>query len=180
VLSFRPIAMPADDALLVRIYRSTREHELERTGWTEVEKAGFIRMQFDAQHRHYQAHYPECEYLIILQDGIPIGRLYIDTRPEALHIIDIALLCEHRNRGIGSRIMSEILTEAERLGRDSSIFVEENNPAMQLYDRLGFKKIERQGIYWLMRRASLTDGDGEPRCWAQARIGGTVVRRASK
>lgn len=96
-----------------------------------------MRMQFKAQHAHYQAHYPDCEYLVILQTGIPSGRLYIDTRPDALHIIDIALLCEHRNQGLGLDIMREILAEAERLGRKVGIYVEENNPAMRLYERLG-------------------------------------------
>jgi GNAT superfamily N-acetyltransferase len=127
MISFRPVALPADESLLLRIYRSTRELELDQTPWTEAEKHSFICMQFSAQHTHYHAHYPDCEYLIILKDGIPIGRLYIDTRPETIHIIDIALLAPHRKQGIGSRIMSEILAEAQRLGRDVGIYVEAHN-----------------------------------------------------
>ncbi|MFT5126700.1 MAG: ribosomal protein S18 acetylase RimI-like enzyme [Rhodothermales bacterium] len=171
MIHFRPITMPADRLLLTRIYRSTREDELARTGWNEAEKLSFIRMQFDAQHTHYQAHYPACEYLVILQNGIAIGRLYIDTRPDSLHIIDIAMLCEHRNHGLGSRIMREILTEAERLGRKVGIYVEENNPAMPFYERLGFNKVEHQGIYHHMHWiAPCQASEATPKIWAQARI----------
>ena len=171
MISFRPIVLPSDTGLLMRIYRSTREQELDKTGWNEVEKSGFIRLQFDAQHTHYQKHYPDCEYLIILEKGVPIGRLYIDTRPDCLHIIDIALLCEHRNRGLGSAIMNAIITDAERLGRKVGIYVEERNPAMRLYQRLGFRKIEHQGLYFLMHLAPQNEAlGGEETCWRHARI----------
>lgn len=171
MISFRPVALPEDESLLLRIYRSTREPELNQTPWTEAEKHSFICMQFSAQHTHYHAHYPDCEYLIILKDGIPIGRLYIDTRPETIHIIDIALLAPHRKQGIGSRIMSEILADAQRLGRDVGIYVEAHNPAMHLYVRLGFTKTDHQGIYFLMHWTSgEAKSNSVPRIWAESEI----------
>ena len=46
--------------------------------------------------------------------------------------------------------MGEVLDEAALLGKPVRIHVEKNNPAMHLYDRLGFRQVEDQGVYWLM------------------------------
>ena len=72
----------------------------------------FLDLQFQAQHTHYQKHFPEASYQIIVQVGEPIGRLYLDRRPEELRIIDIALLPEQRGGGIGGALMRRILDEA--------------------------------------------------------------------
>ncbi len=83
-------------------------------------------------------------------EGEPIGRLYLDRRPGELRIIDIALLSEQRGAGIGGALMQTVLDEAALLGKPVRIHVEKNNPAMHLYDRIGFRQVEDQGVYWLM------------------------------
>ena len=133
-----------------RLYASTRADELAQTPWSDEEKQSFLDMQFQAQHAHYQKHFPEASYQIIEQIGEPIGRLYLDRRPDELRIIDIALLPEKRGEGIGGVLMRNILDEAAIAGKPVRIHVERNNPAMHLYERLGFQKVEDQGVYWLM------------------------------
>jgi ribosomal protein S18 acetylase RimI-like enzyme len=82
--------------------------------------------------------------------GRPIGRLYVDRREDEIRIIDIALFPEHRGKGIGSRIMETLLDEGKDSGKPVTIHVEKNNPALRLYRRLGFTKVEDQGVYDLM------------------------------
>ena len=150
-VTLRP--MTHDDLpFLRRVYAGTRANELAQTPWGDEEKQAFLDMQFQAQHTHYQKHFPEASYQIIEQRGEPIGRLYLDRRPDELRIIDIALLPEKRGGGIGGTLMRRILDEAALVGKPVRIHVERNNPAMQLYDRLGFRKVEDQGVYWLMER----------------------------
>ena len=148
-VSFRPIT---DDDLefLYRVYASTREEELSVLDWTEEQLEGFLRMQFHAQHTDYQRNYREAQFELILLDGEPIGRLYQDWRDDELRIIDIALLKEHRGKGIGGKLMREALDRAAAVGKCCRIHVECNNPAMHLYERLGFRMIEEQGVYYLM------------------------------
>ncbi|MFP5246640.1 MAG: GNAT family N-acetyltransferase, partial [Thermoanaerobaculia bacterium] len=67
-----------------------------------------------------------------------------------LRVMDIALVPEHRGRGIGGVLMHELLSRARAEGRSVSIHVEMNNPAMRLYERLGFRQIDSYGIYHLM------------------------------
>ncbi len=52
-VTLRPI-QPADQEFLYQVYASTRTEELAVTDWNEEQKQSFLRMQFNAQHRHYQ------------------------------------------------------------------------------------------------------------------------------
>ena len=107
-------------------------------------------MQFDAQHAHYQEHYPGAAFDVILVDGQPAGRLYVAREDDEIRIVDIALLPEYRNRGIGTRLLRGLQSEAAAAGKPLSIHVERFNPALRLYERLGFRQIEDQGVYLFM------------------------------
>lgn len=148
-ITLRPITSD-DEALLYRIYAGTREEELALTSWDDAQKAAFITMQFTAQHRYYQEHYPDAAFEIILVNGQPAGRLYVDQWPEEVRIVDIALLPEYRNAGIGTTLLKGILEEAAKAGKRVSIHVERFNPAMRLYERLGFSTVGEHGVYYLM------------------------------
>jgi ribosomal protein S18 acetylase RimI-like enzyme len=139
-----------DVPFMRRLYGSTREEELKIVAWTEEEKGAFLDMQFHAQKVYYEANYQNCDFLIIEQEGTPIGRLYIDRLPDDIRIVDIALMPEHRGKGLGRILLQEILDEAAASGRKVSIHVEQFNPALHLYQRLGFRPITTSGVYHLM------------------------------
>lgn len=148
-ISFRPITED-DLKFLYRVYASTREAEMALLAWSDREKEDFLRFQFKAQHTYYQQHFAKTQFDLILLDGQPIGRLYLDRRSDEVRIVDIALLTQHRGQGIGGQIMGDILQEARRAGLPVRIHVEQNNPALRLYYRLGFKEIGDEGVYYLM------------------------------
>ena len=159
-IAFRPIH-ERDSAFLLEVYASTRADEMALVDWPEVEKAEFLRMQFEAQHTYYVERFPEARFDLVLEGDRPIGRLYVDRRPDEVRIIDIALLPEARNGGIGSRLLRDLLDEAERAGKPVRIHVEQFNPAMRLYRRLGFADVEEHGVYrlmeWRPERVATTD-----------------------
>lgn len=146
-----------DEDFLYNLYASTRQEELAVLDWDEAEKEAFLRMQFGAQHTYYTDHFAGAAFDLIVLEGKPVGRLYLDRRAEEMRIIDIALLPEHRRQGIGSRLLNEIVAEAQGAGLPVRIHVERNNPALGLYRRLGFRRVEDQGVYYLMEW--MPDGD---------------------
>ncbi len=148
-VGFRPIA-PDDEEFLYRVYASTREEELARVPWDAAQKEAFLRMQYNAQHSYYQEQFADARFDVILSEGRPIGRLYVERLEDEIHIIDIALLPEHRGAGIGSGILGTLLEEAAGAGKRVRIYVERENPAMTLYQRLGFREIGDTGVYLLM------------------------------
>jgi len=141
---------PGDEELLYRIYASTRFEELAPVPWTAAQKEGFLRMQFRAQSADYAANYPDAAFLVLLVGGTPAGRLYVDRRSDEVRIIDIALLPEHRGAGVGGALLRGILAEAAAAGKAVRIHVERMNPALRLYERLGFRRTGEDGIYFLM------------------------------
>jgi GNAT superfamily N-acetyltransferase len=148
-VSYRAAA-DADLAFVASVYASTRIEEVAATGWPMEMQQQFLALQADAQHRHYQRTYPDAEWLVIERDGKPIGRLYIEEWPSQFRLIDISLLPEGRGQGVGGAILSDLCEAAAAAGKALTIHVERNNPAMSLYLRLGFAKIDEHGIYDLM------------------------------
>lgn len=143
-------AGPCDAELLYRIYASTREDELAVVPWDAAQKEAFLRMQFDAQHRYYQANFPDASYDLIVSGDEVLGRLYVDRSETAWNVIDLALLPEHRGKGIGRQVLTDVLAEAAAAAKPVQMHVERSNPAQRLYDRLGFRQIDDKGVYLLL------------------------------
>lgn len=152
-VSFRTAA-ESDRDFLSTVYASTRAEEMARVDWDDRQKAAFLEMQFSAQHRYYQENYTDTDFLIVLLESRPIGRLYIARWPEEIRIVDLALLPEYRNKGIGTRLLTDVLEEAAAAGKPVRIHVEGFNPALSLYRRLGFVQIGEHGVYLLMERSA--------------------------
>ena len=143
-------ASPEDRGFLLQVYSSTRAEELAATGWSDEQKAAFCLMQFNAQDAHYRAHYPRATFQVLESGGSCVGRLYVDRWTKEIRIMDIALLPEFRGRGIGTQILQLLMNEAADSNRTLSIHVERYNPALRLYDRLGFRLVEDKGVYLLL------------------------------
>jgi ribosomal protein S18 acetylase RimI-like enzyme len=150
-VSLRPIT-PEDQEFLAGVYASTRSEELAPVPWPEEQKLAFLRSQFDAQHAFYQANYPGADWLVIERAGVPAGRLYLHRRPDEFRLVDITLLPEHRGCGVGTALVLSVIAEATAAGKPVRIHVEKNNPALRLYERLGFAPIADRGVYHLMER----------------------------
>ena len=148
-ISFRPVA-PEDEAFLIKVYGSTRSEELARVPWTEAQREAFLKMQLEAQQNHYKGLYPTADHHIILADERAVGRLYVARLKEQIRIADITLLPEARGRGIGTRILKDLMAEAAREAKPVRIYVESFNPSLRLFERLGFSKTSEQDFYWLM------------------------------
>jgi ribosomal protein S18 acetylase RimI-like enzyme len=143
--------MTDDDLAFVgALYASTREHEFAPLGWPAEQLRSFLAQQHELQHLHYRSHYPEADSLILEQAGEPVGRLYIEQRADALHLIDLALMPQLRGRGIGGAILADLIAAARAAGRKVSLQVVHHNPARRLYERLGFRTVEDVGAYLRM------------------------------
>lgn len=136
-----------DREFLVRLYASVRADELDQVAWEPGQRDAFVRMQFDLQDRQYRQHNPRGTFDVVEVEGEPAGRLYVDRRPTDIRIVDIALLPAYRGRGLGTRLVREVLAEAAASGRSASIHVEVHNPAAALYERLGFVSAAEVGVY---------------------------------
>lgn len=150
-IALRPVE-PGDTEFLFRLYASTREEELAVVAWTAEQKDAFLRQQFTAQDQHYREHYPRASFAVVLVEGAPAGRLYVDEWPRELRIVDISLLPAFRGAGMGTALLRDVLARGDAVGKPVSIHVESFNPARRLYARLGFVEKVDRGVYVLMER----------------------------
>jgi GNAT superfamily N-acetyltransferase len=153
---FRP-KVDADRPFLAHVYASTRADEMAMVAWTPEQKAEFLAMQFNAQWSHYEQYYPDAAFLVIEKEGEAIGRIYIDRTPDEICLVDIALIPEARGTGLGTKLVQEILDEAQAEGKRVTIHVERYNPALRMYQRLGFEAVEESGVYYLLRWSPAAD-----------------------
>ena len=147
--TLRPVR-EEDEALLLEIYSSTRADEMALVPWDAAMKDTFLRSQFSAQQTHYRSYFPEATHEMILVDGEPVGRLYVDRRDSEIRILDITLLLQACGRGTGTRIIEELMQEAADREQSLSIYVESFNRSLGLLQRLGFVKTEENGASRLM------------------------------
>jgi len=92
---------------------------------------------------------------------VAAGRVDTDWGPDALHLVDIALLPAFQSKGIGGRVLAGLIEEAAARGLPMDLHVEAENPARRLYRRLGFEERGGDGVYLFMVRPA-GSGASEP------------------
>jgi ribosomal protein S18 acetylase RimI-like enzyme len=143
-VTLRPVR--AADAPFLRIlFASTRERELAALG--DAQRDVFLALQLEAQARHYRTHHASAHADVIERGGVAIGRIVILRGREAIRVVDVALLPEHRSLGIGSALLRTTCAEAAASGCPVRLQVERTNRARHLYERLGFRVLGDDGMY---------------------------------
>lgn len=150
-ITLRP-STPEDFRFQLDLYGDTRKEELDQVEWAPGQREAFLQMQFDAQTAHYHQYFPQASWQIIQMDGLDIGRLLLNRTEQDILVVDIALLSEYRNRGIGTALLEDLLAEADTDGKAVVLRVEFFNPVSRLYDRLGFMPTREMGVYREMVR----------------------------
>ncbi len=143
---------PEDQEFLFKLYAATRQQEVSAWGWSSAQQEAFLRMQFNAQQQSYGMTYAGAEHQIVTFEDNPIGRIMVLRGREAALLVDISLISEYRGRGIGGGLLQNLI---ERCNQDKvavRLQVLKTNPAQRLYERLGFRKIGEDDLYFQMER----------------------------
>ena len=117
-----------DLAFAERLYMGTMEPLLKALGAWDHECFS----------RRIRASYKAEESRIILVDGQEVGWMQVTPSADDLNLAQIHLVEAARGRGIGTRLVRDLLDEAARAGKTVSLSTPRNNRAIGLYERLGF------------------------------------------
>ena len=142
-------ASPADIDFERHLYASTRD-DLRPLGPEVFD--GLVGMHYRAQSMSIRLEHPDAERKIVLVQQAPVGRLIIDASGNYIEVIDVALLPEYRNCGLGTSVLNSVLAQADRLGRAIRLHVEKQSRALRLFERLGFVISGDVGMYLAMSR----------------------------
>ena len=81
-----------------------------------------------------------------------IGRLIIDRGADWDTLVDIVIVKEKRSAGIGTWLLRALCTEADWTNKPMRLQVQATNRAKNLYERLGFHKLQDFDPVILMER----------------------------
>jgi ribosomal protein S18 acetylase RimI-like enzyme len=124
-----------DSEFVFRVFADVRATELSAACANGDGLLALLRMQHRAQLASYQQAYPRAERTVFVQQHEPIGYWLLDRAADALTLIDFALLAPFRGHGIGAALLRELQGQAHGPIR---LRVRPDNPALHLYERLGF------------------------------------------
>lgn len=146
-------ATPEDEGFLRHLFFVIRAPEFEAAGLVGPPLEMLLTQQYGARKAYYEQEYASAEYVIIESDGEPIGyEATVDIG--TFHLLDIALMPEVRGNGIGTERMKSLMTKAEAMNKPMTLTVEVFNPALHLYERLGFVATDQTQVYQRMRWTS--------------------------
>ena len=142
-------ATPKDEAFLLKLYESSRGDDLRGLGWEEERISEFLEMQYEAQRRFFDSEYKGANDQIILREDM-LGRLMVDRREHEIRCVDLALLPEYRNAGIGTLLLRQLQEEANRGRKPLRVQIIRFNRAVNLLERLGFARTSETGTHFQM------------------------------
>lgn len=104
-------------------------------GWNEQDQRAF----------HARAFNPD-RWQIITDDGVDIGMIDVERRPDEIYLGRIEISPDHQGRGIGTRLITALIAEASQKGQALALEVlVVNERAKALYQRLGLVEVGRHG-----------------------------------
>jgi ribosomal protein S18 acetylase RimI-like enzyme len=137
-----------DHDFLLRLYQSSRGDDLRELGWSEDRISEFLGMQHEAQRKLLARDYPNILDQIVSLDGQPAGRLAVEPRPDQVRLIDLALVPEHRNHGLGTQLIRQVQEQAQSARLPLRLQVIRFNRAVGLFERLGFTRTSETGSHF--------------------------------
>lgn len=87
---------------------------------------------------------------IVLVDEKPVGVLTLTDWGDQLHLTWLAILPAWQGQGLGGQLLRHCQQRAVAAGQSLSLQVLKNNPAVHLYERLGFTTDAHSGPHKLM------------------------------
>lgn len=141
-----------DQPFLRHVYESSRLEELAGVSWGGGTRQAFLDQQFRAQAVDYRRRFPDARFLVVELEGAPIGRLYLADVGDTTHLLDIALLPEHRGTGFGEALLQWVIASGRRI----VLTVGRWNRAQRLYLRLRFTVVAEDDTNLYMAREPLS------------------------
>lgn len=135
-----------DDSFLFSLFCENKKIEL---GWQYADPIiiePLLQMQWNARNQYYKNLFSRAISYIFSYNDEPIAQLTIQHEQDHIHIIDISVLRNYQNQGIGSTIIKDLQTTAKQTKQFITLHVSTSSPAYFLYLKLGFFDIQRNEI----------------------------------
>jgi ribosomal protein S18 acetylase RimI-like enzyme len=98
---------------------------------------------------------------VILQAGQVVGCALLARRGRSCRVAAMGLTPESRGQGIGGWLMAQLIAEAQNRQEQTMVLevIEQNEPGLRLYKRLGFRRLRRLVGYRLAQAEGVASDD---------------------
>lgn len=128
--------------------------QLFKSAYEEVVIRQFGHWDEDLYSKYFEDSWPGNNYEILLEGDEKIGALWLVDEADYIWLREIQISPEHQGKGLGSRLLGEVLAEADQAGKPVRLRVLKASRALTLYDRIGFRATgEHNGTHLWMSRA---------------------------
>lgn len=105
----------------------------------------------EATHRQFfRERFRPASIQIVVVDGQDAGMLQLEPASCGVGLINARVAPAYQRRGIGARLISDVLRDAHARGQSVGLRVFKVNPARRLYARLGFVVVDETDVHYLM------------------------------
>jgi ribosomal protein S18 acetylase RimI-like enzyme len=111
-----------------------------------------LNLNMDAQVADFRQRWDVGQVRIITLNGTDIGWLQSFEKDNALFLGQLFVDGALRRQGIGTQVVKGLIEEAARAGRTVTLGVVKTNPAVRLYERLGFRTTNEDERKFYMQR----------------------------
>ena len=91
------------------------------------------------------------EAKIIVADGRDVGWMQTRTSEREIFLGSLYIIPEMQRRGIGTHILNDLIAQCGRSSKALTLAVMKINPAIHLYERLGFRVTHEDQYKFYMR-----------------------------
>lgn len=135
-------AKDSDYEILKNIHHITLKSHISKIwGWDE-----------EFQNNYFKENFDEKNIQLIYQTGRVAGYLQSWQSQRKIALVNLLVLPQYQNLGIGTEIIKNLQEEAEKDFKQLELGVfKVNTSAKRLYERLGFKIFDESKTHFLMR-----------------------------
>jgi GNAT superfamily N-acetyltransferase len=139
-IALRP-AVPQDFEYCKRLYFAGTKKIIEE-----------LNLDMAVQATTFREQWAPSQVRIIAVDGSDVGWLQTTMRDDGLFVAQLFVDGPFQRRGIGTDVMNRLIGEAARLNQGVRLAVVKTNPALRLYERLGFHTTHHDDRKFYMKR----------------------------
>jgi ribosomal protein S18 acetylase RimI-like enzyme len=119
-----------------------------------------LNLNMEAHLAGFRQRWDETQVMIITLDGAKIGCFQSFVKEDALFLAQLFVDRALRGQGIGTAVVKALIEEAMGADRALTLGVVKTNPALRLYERLGFRVTHEDERKFYMRRDLQRDSEG--------------------
>jgi ribosomal protein S18 acetylase RimI-like enzyme len=111
-----------------------------------------LGLDMTAQVTGFHENWESAEVRIIVVGASDAGWLQSSVRDDGLFVAQLFVDGAFQRQGIGTEVMNRLISEATRLNQAVRLAVVKINPALRLYERLGFHVTHEDDRKFYMKR----------------------------